>query len=257
MLPMSTDPMSVAVALDTMERVLDALLVLPNALEAEALPPVIARTEGRLKDQPITLETRLFSGRGHLARLHVARGRGAMESLTVIALPAATEARPIFSVDIVAFGGRFAVMFLDLCAVGRAGSFRAGPAASASRVALLEHAGVASLPDFCQGITSEHAIFARGAAATSPDSAETPARLTAAFLSFAVAFADSLAQEAEPDPNAQVAQADFLRRMVENKREARALARLFGEEWSERFLGEHFFAMPKQAQAIGAAEPKR
>jgi hypothetical protein len=239
--------MTVSEALDFMLRATEAMLVGPQRMRARLVPGSIARVEGAWSGKPIVLETTLYEGHGGLRRLHLARGRGAMESLTVLGLPDPKTARPVFAADIVAFRDHFAVVFLDLCTVGITSTFKASEAALLARSQLMVASIPREVPPFCDGVLSDLALLVREAqpgADRMEGPSEAPQRLAACFCFFLAAFTDIVAAEAAPAAG-EAAQRDFLRRMGENKKEAKALAKLFGDEWASDFLGRYFFAMPE------------
>ncbi|MEM1415216.1 MAG: hypothetical protein AAGH15_09960, partial [Myxococcota bacterium] len=119
---------------DALTHALDGALEATRALASRerlaprSIAPELAEARGQVKGRDLELQTTIYAGAGRLRRLHVARGRGAMESLTVLGLAEASGLRPLFAADVVAFGGRLAVLFLDCCAIGGAPSMPAPPA---------------------------------------------------------------------------------------------------------------------------------
>jgi hypothetical protein len=69
-------------------------------------------------------------------------------------------------------------------------------------------------------------------------------RLATCYGKYLEAFCTLLDRpiDASTAARARWAQRDFMDRMAENKRETKALSRLFGNEWAEAFLTDHFFA---------------
>ena len=114
---------------------------------------------------PVRLATRVFEGTGRLARLGVAKGTSegpGMESLTVLALPDASIAAPIFSADLVSFRGRFAVAFLDMSPF-REHEWDPSDALLSARSALMDHCKPREAPDWSEGLFSKQAVLASAA----------------------------------------------------------------------------------------------
>jgi hypothetical protein len=234
--------------LDLMLQATKCMLIGPCEMAPCPLPIEVASAIGTWSGDEVRLDTQILEGSSALHRLHLARGRGAMESLTVLALPDPDRNQPLFAADIVAFRGKFAVVFLDLCSVGGTSSFVPSAATRQARERLLAASRVRDVPNFCRGILSDHPVLV-----SEGERAEMADRIAACYLAYVGAFADSLLAPCERRDGGAHAQRDFLQRMGENKREAKALAKLFGEPWADAFLTRHFFGRDAVRRPRGAA----
>lgn len=191
---------------------------------ARGLTPVelaheMAEVRGALRSEAITLTTRAWAGVA--GELRLARGRGAMDSVTVVAIQ---RGAPMFSADLVGFGGRLAVVALDLQP--------AVTTLSAARAAVVAEGWRLSTPAAPLGERwGEGSLLARGPAPWS-------SALDVAWDAWRDAARGTHGPGAGPDV------ASCLTDLQHNKREAGALARLFGAQWATRYLTEVMFGPP-------------
>ncbi|MEM6533830.1 MAG: hypothetical protein AAF654_14510 [Myxococcota bacterium] len=207
-----------------------------HRLTERSVPGEFAQVHGAWGRTPIELTTVAYAGDGALRRLQVAEVSspdGAMAALTVVALAAPEQSVPVFGADLVAFRGRFVLAALDLSG----GVYTQSRALLDARERLLDIGTPRDLPDFARH------CFSPMAAVVSEGAEPLDDALKDAFIAYLVAFDEALgAATARSRADGQAEHARYFSAMRENKRESKALGRLFGEQWAERFFRELFFA---------------
>lgn len=211
-------------------------------LEPAAIPPDLARAEGSIRGNPIVIETRMYVGpRIRFARFATIVG----ESVSIgnaLCLSAAEDALPIFGADLVTFSADAAMLAADLSPVLPPGSARdaqlAPLAELRARRPLLPVGG--ELPGFCASWFSPFALFTR------IDLAARSEAITA-YLDFPRAFV-AIARRARAEPSSSMspaavldAQASYLADHRNDDKGLRMLARIFGADWSERYISRVLF----------------
>lgn len=211
-------------------------LAVRHRLEPVALPEEFSRVEGSWGRSPLELVTTVHRGPGPLSRVQHAEVKsadGAMAALTVVTLADPEQDVPVFGVDLVAFRGRFVLAALDLSG----GSVEPDAELRGARSRLLAAARPRELPDFARSCFSDLAVV------VSEDENSLDGVLPQVFSAYADTFERALdGPKRRPRAAGQAEQAEYFAAMQANKRESKALGRLFGEEWADRFFSELFFA---------------
>ncbi len=245
-------PTPVTAAADPIDAGLRALLselgrtIAGWELQARPLGPELERCSGKLGAEPVTLHLASARGAGweSFTLGALVDARGALRSVTACGLPERGRLRPIVGIDLVALGGRLSLIALDLSPLDDA--FHAEHAAPLLR-ALRERASglvLRKLPDFAVHSFSSLALIA-GA----------PPGCEQAGLDAAIALARGIAclPALDPETRARTSAADARARSASarnegcreaerrNRREAAALARMFGDLLAERILFEALF----------------
>jgi len=204
---------------------------------------------GRWQGRPVTLDFRRFRTRT-FERVHIARIRGAMESLTLLVTPRPELDAPGLAVDIVAKEGAVFFAALDLPACGASGLAPYQRRALVASGDLLKASGSPHRGSMAANVLSVDAAVARR-----PGLPET--RL--ALDTHIEIFGERLAERRQSvDPTQRLASLEaYLQAMRQNRREQRALAAMFGEGWALRFMGEVFFGPPRLAESTTSTPPPR
>jgi phycocyanobilin:ferredoxin oxidoreductase len=230
------EPASEAVSvLDRLQEATVASLVEPFELRPVPVERAYRERRGQWSGAELELRVQYYRGDGPLARLHLARGTstgGVFDSLTVVTLPNARYARPLFAADLVALRDRYLVAFVDTCPLGS--PVEPSPAVWAALSQMSSQLEGRALPALWQDITSPAPLFGRGRRSMG-------AALATAYKAYLKAFMTALEAPA-PELDVREHQHRFLDRMIENKKERRSLGKLFGDEWAHRFLHGHFFS---------------
>lgn len=212
--------------------------------EQADLPQAYTLLSGRLDATPVQLKThrRLTAGLLHLTWAELSETEsGKLRALTLYALPRPESPLPILGFDYVGFGGMFNIAALDLAPLDA--SFwetHARPCLAAIqeyKAGLIER----KLPDFAKETFSPLplVVAARG---------ESACRLAVAHAISCLNIYAVWLQQAWPpvDPEAGRQRLQkWCRAMASNKKEAGALARLFGPV-SEAYLQDYLFAEPTE-----------
>jgi phycocyanobilin:ferredoxin oxidoreductase len=209
-------------------------------LEPANLAPELARAEGTLRGNPVVIETRMYVGpQIRFARFATITGGGGFAIGNALCLSRPEIPLPIFGADLVALSADAAMIAVDLSPVVPLGSERdaqLGPLAEArSNHAALPPAG--DLPSFCASWFSPFALFTR----VGPS--ERAAAL-AAYLDFPRTFVVIARGEPRPSMSPEevdAAQASYLTDHRNDDKGLRMLARLFGADWSARYISSVLF----------------
>ena len=223
----------------------ERLLAESLSLRPIALPPELARAEGEWKGAPVVIETSAHGG-GAVAYARFATvwqpgaepGR-ALEIGNVLALGAPSSGLPVLGADLVGMGARGRMIAADLSP-----TLPAGPARDAQLAPLAEGASARArltpggeLPDWCARFFSPHALFVR------PGPEELPAAL--AELDRYPRLFCRLAREPGDVANgtsaAAAVQRQYLAAHRTDDKGLGMLARMFGEAWARRYVGEVLF----------------
>ncbi len=201
-------------------------------------PSELLHAMGCWGQAPVRIDTEISLGEGFLSRLQVAVVRSeddAMAGLTAVAVPSPDLASPIFGCDLVAFRGRFVLCALDLS--GGELSDEDAARLTIARQRLATCANPRNVPDFARSCFSEHASVVSEADRPLDEA------LPQAFDAFLACFEHRLARSAlRPWAVGEAEQARYFAAMRSNKRESKAMAKLFGAAWAERYFSELFFA---------------
>lgn len=201
-------------------------------------PEELLHVTGCWAGTPLQLDTQIHVGEGFLQRLQVAVVRSpgdAMSALTAVLVPSPDLAAPIFGCDLVAFRGKFVICALDLS--GGELSDEDTARLTIARQQLRASATPREVPDFAKGCFSEHAAI------VGEDAAPLDDALPVAFDAYLSCFEQRLARSAvRPWSVGRAEHGRFFAAMRANKRESRAMARLFGECWATRYFESLFFA---------------
>jgi hypothetical protein len=205
-------------------------LVVRLGLRALAVPAELRRIDGTLRDRPVSLRMRRFTGEGRvvLTIAEVVEQGGALCAVTVIGMPADGSLAPVLGIDLVALGGSLSLIAVDLAPTDAA----VWDAHAEPLLARLHHASEAAVvprrwPGFAVEVFSRRALLAgarRGGEVAALD----------AVARFAVSLAPLYAGD-EPDrvdPARAGAAAErrrgWCRAERRNRREHDALTRMFG-----------------------------
>ena len=224
-------------ALTEVRRCAHRLLLGKFEMQQRDLPPSMASASGAFNKLGVELKTEAFSGQRGLSQLWISQGQsdsGGMESLTLLALPSLSLEAPILSFDLVSFGGKFAVLFLDLSPF-RSKHWAPSDARRASAAALQARSKPRAAPDWGVPFFSDHVVLASAHAPlehTLPIAAEDCLRQMITVLEGASQIAES---------EGRSWQNEFLAAMRSNKKESRALGMIFGDDWAHEFLEEYLF----------------
>lgn len=206
-------------------------------LAARPLPGALA--ELRAAQRPLTMRTRRWTG-GAFAALTIAEiedDAGALCTATVIGLPAAGTLAPVVGVDLIALGGALSLVAVDLTpADPEFWRVHCEPRLAAMHAAVGEAAVPRRWPGFAVESFSPRALIA-GARRGGEE------QVLAAVAGLLRGLPAVLA-EAEGEPERAAAAAERVRGWLaaerRNRKEQEALARLFGAEAAEAYLGEVF-----------------
>jgi hypothetical protein len=198
---------------------------------------------GDWNGRPLTLHTEIFAGDGPLSRLHIATIEapdGSIASLTVLALPSTGTGAPMFGADLVAFGNAFVTTILDVIPVH-------GSIHSASQTQLADaRSSLASCADRRELTGDEPSPFSENASIASPRrDAGAERELERAYRTYLEVFVAELTRH---EPTADVASAsrqaqlEFLSRLAGVKKQMKALARLFGTDWTAAYFDDVFLS---------------
>ena len=203
------------------------------------LDPALRGAEGTWKGRPVTIETRAYQGGVvRYARIALLKGPG-LEIGNLLCLPQVTHPLPILGADLVVLSRETGMVAVDLSPTLPPGPERDAQLASLvarrARQPSLPPGG--ALPDWCAAWFSPCALYTR----VTPSQREAA---SAAFQDFPSAFVD-LARASSPrlDLLAQVAsaQAGYAAAHLRDDKGLGLLAKMFGREWSERYLSEVLF----------------
>jgi len=213
-------------------------------LEPADLSPELARAEGTLRGNPIVIETRAYVGpQMRFVRFATITGEG-LSIGNALCLSRPEVALPIFGADLVALSADAAMIAVDLSPVLPPGAERD------AQLALLAEARAkhpafppaGELPSFCAAWFSPFALFTRVGPSASSEA-------FAAYSDFHRAFA-GIARRAhgEPPPPMKMspdeviaAQASYLADHRNDDKGLRMLGRLFGADWSARYISSVLF----------------
>ena len=217
----------------------ESWLVRELALAPLPLDPALGHAEGAWKGAPVTIATRAYRG-GPLryARFAVVLGAG-LEIGNLLCLPAPAHPLPILGADLVALRHESGMVAVDLSP-----TLPPGPERDAQLADLAQRrAGHpplppgGRLPEWCAAWFSPHALYTRGSLAELGE-------VEAAFGDFPRAFVE-LALQSRPRPAlaARVAavQDGYAAAHRTDDKGLGLLAKMFGKEWAERYVGEVLF----------------
>lgn len=211
------------------------------ALSPCRIPMEHARHVGALGASELTISTVVWTGRRALERLQIAQVSStddAMSSLTVVAMPSPSAPGPLFAADLVAFRGALGLAILDVHPL-------AEPLSDGARGALLRHRDVAmSVADARPWGDAHESPFSDLSVFAAPRPGGTEG-IAAAYRGFLDAFVDELgarARDADAAAARLAARRRYLDALAGAKRQSRALARLFGQAWTDDYFDRLFFA---------------
>lgn len=216
------------------------------ALAPLDLPPDLATGRGHWKNELATIETRAWEGE-RVALLRVARVEGAglaIGNLLCVARPALTgggRALPILGADLVAIAARDSIVVADLSPTephASSGEPLATALAADEEVGRLPR--IAELPPWARETFSPAALAVRVSAGQESTAAAAVRRATDAF---AALVRDARAGESA-DARARAVRHSQRRYMERHRTEdggLTLLARIFGNEWSRRYIRELLF----------------
>jgi phycocyanobilin:ferredoxin oxidoreductase len=206
-------------------------------LEPRELPSDLARAEGTLRGNPIVIETTMYVGpQIRLARFATILGEG-LAIGNALCLSRPEIPLPIFGADLVALSADATMIAVDLSPVLPQGAERDAQLAlvAEARAAHPAFPDGGELPSFCASWFSPFALFTR------VDALARSAALSAYsdFHRVFVAIARRARGDSPPSMSpaeVRAAQASYLADHRNDDKGLRMLARLFGVDWSSRYI---------------------
>lgn len=209
-------------------------------LTPAAIPAGLARIDGSLDGQPLTLCTRRYHGAGFasltVAAIHCAEQ---LRTLTVIGLPRRGSPGPVLGMDIIALHGQISLLAIDLSPTdpefweAHCRKRLEELAARIDATALVWR----KPPAFSAGTFSPLALICGVRAGLEP-------QVLAALESFLceVPAITRQAESAAPSPAARDRLTSWLQAEQRNRKEHAALSRMFGAELAARYLDGFLFS---------------
>ncbi len=221
-----------------------------SGLTPVSIPTVYENARGRVGDIDVDMNSRRFEGSG-LQSLTVAYLRHhhtkQLLSVTVSGIPRADTGLPILGLDYVGFRGTLSLVALDLCPVEQhLWTTRVQPIMRPLHTRAKAHLIQRKIPGFTEGVFSELAVFA---AATREDHCQHSVEMSEILLSEYKNLLQSCSQNpAQAKHNHERIQT-WKRAMQNNKKEHSALSRIFGVDFTEKYLRQFLF-LPEVYRAV-------
>ncbi|MEL6545500.1 MAG: hypothetical protein AAFQ82_12790 [Myxococcota bacterium] len=212
-------------------------MVAEHRMSPVAWPEEITLAEGSWARTRVKLQTEVHRGEGFLSRLQVATVTSpddTMAALTAVAVPSPELSAPVFGCDLVAFRGRFVLAALDLS--GGKSTSEDAHRLEMARMQLVSVAEPRPVPDFGVSCFSPHATL------VAESSQPLDEALPNAFRTYLSCFAHRMTRSPIRSwEQGREEQRRYFAAMRANKRESKAMGKLFGASWAKRYFEDYFF----------------
>lgn len=251
---MPQTPLEVFAGLRTLHECAQKLVTQALGLSEVALPEDIRWKEGALRGEPLFLRTQRFLGDGvEAATLSETFLEGRrLVSVTLSVYPEATSPAPILGIDLVAINGPLHLVVMDLSPTDRAFWEAHGEQRLIEAAAMLGLLKARKRPDFIDASFSPQAIFA----AAKPGAEEPAFRAARHLMETYPAMLRAGREHQLSQDDQRTARLNALKwrlAMQKNKKESKALERLFGGDIIP-YLDDFLFGLPPDAKDYGIGE---
>lgn len=212
-----------------------------QTLTPVTVTPPCAEIAGRLQDQPVHMFTQRWLNPAFQS-ITLARIFGDQQqllSVTFSAVPSAHSSLPILGFDYVGFRGMLSLIALDTYLFAPALETQAFADFITSQRQKATPLILRKFPHLSSDALSPQALVA---AAKSPEQIHLAQQLALEELQFYFQQAQTLPLSREEDPTKTQQIMRWKSAMLQNKKEHRALAQIFGEEQASHYLQDFLFA---------------